>query len=316
MALLDLFSKRQKRVRGEVRDVLTYDELPNAFRVQMVHILSEVLGSHEEAGNGYSSVAQVGLAYQRIVSALRREYGVFELGKRPAHERHNFAIELFNFILQEQSVERVLDAVELACRYIDQETRNYSYRSIYDASSVADGALTEINSRFLENGVGFRYEADQIIRVDSEVVHAEVVKPALALLHDAKFKGAEAEFHSAFEHYRHGRAKEALTDCLKSLESTMKSIAAARKWKHSANATAQPLIALMFEKALIPGFWATHFSGLRAMLEGGVPTVRNRQAGHGQGVEVVEVPPHLVAFALHQTAAAIVFLVAAEQNLP
>jgi hypothetical protein len=31
---------------------------------------------------------------------------------------------------------------------------------------------------------------------------------------------------------------------------------------------------------------------------------------------VVEVPPHLVAFALHQTAAAIVFLVSAERELP
>jgi hypothetical protein len=315
MALLDLFSKRQKRARGEVRDVLTYDELPNAFRVQIVHILSDVLGSHDEAGSGYSGLTEVGLAYQRIVSALRREYGVFELGKRPAHERHNFAIELFNFILQEQSVERVLDAVELACLCIDQEARNYGYKERYDSTAVANQALAEVNGRFLEHGVGFRYESGQIIRVDSEVVHAEIVKPALALLHDTKFKGAQAEFHSAFEHYRHGRAKEALTDCLKSLESTMKSIAAARKWTYPATATAQPLIALMFEKGLIPAFWATHFSGMRAMLESGVPTVRNRQAGHGQGVEVVEVPPHLVAFALHQTAAAIVFLVSAEREL-
>lgn len=316
MAFLDLFSKRQKRVRGEVPNGLTYDKLPREFRVQIVHILSDVLGSPEEAGFGYSGIPQVSEMYQHIVSALRREYGVFELIKWPGHERHNFAIELFNFILQEQSVERVLDAVELVCQCIEQVVRNVGYKGRYDANEVADQALTEINRRFLEHGVGFRYESDQIIRVDSEVVHAEVVRPALALLHDAKFKGAEAEFHSAFEHYRHGRAKETLTDCLKSIESTMKSIAAARKWKHSANATAQPLIALMFEKELIPAFWATHFSGLRAMLEGGVPTVRNRQAGHGQGVEVVEVPAHLVAFALHQTAAAIVFLVSAERDLP
>lgn len=312
MALLDLFSKRQKRARGEVPDVLFYDKLPNELRVQLVHIMTDVLGSAEETGY----LSEVSATYKNIVSALRREYGVFELVKKPVHERHNFAVELFNFVLQEQSVERVLDAVELACRYIDEVARAPYYRRHPAASDEADEALAEINSRFLEHGVGFRYEYDQIIRVDSEVVHAEVVKPALVLLHDAKFKGAEAEFHLAFEHYRHGRAKEALTECLKSLESTMKSIAAARKWGHSANATAQPLIALMFEKQLIPAFWATHFSGVRAMLESGVPTVRNRQAGHGQGVEVVEVPPHVVAFALHQTAAAIVFLVSAERELP
>lgn len=312
MALLDLFSKRQKRARSEVPDILFYDKLPNELRVQLVHIMVDVLGSADETE--YSS--KVIDTYQKIVSALRREYGVFELVKKPVHERHNFALELFNFLLQEQSVERVLDAVELACRYIDKVARAPYYRGRHIANDEADEALNEINSRFLEHGVGFRYEYDQIVRVDSEVVHAEVVKPALVLLHDMRFKGAEAEFHLAFEHYRHGRAKEALSECLKSLESTMKSIAAARKWGHSANATAQPLIALMFEKQLIPTFWATHFSGVRAMLESGVPTVRNRQAGHGQGVEVVEVPPHLVAFALHQTAAAIVFLVSAERELP
>lgn len=52
------------------------------------------------------------------------------------------------------------------------------------------------------------------------------------------------------------------------------------------------------------------------MLESGVPTARNRLGGHGQGAEVVSVPNHFVAFALHQTAAAIVFLAKAEETLP
>lgn len=313
MPILDIFSKRQQRLRGEVPDVLTYDKLPNKLRIQIVHILTDTLGSKGEAHGDWTNVQRT---YENIAAALRREYGVFQLVERPVHERYHPAVELLNFILQEPSTERVLDAVELACRHIDEVTRTYNYRERANANAEADDALAEINSRFLEQGVGFRYESDQIIRVDSEMVHAEVVKPALALLHDAKFRGAEAEFHQAFEHYRHSRAKEALAECLKSLESAMKSIAVARRWTYSEKATAQPLIALMFEKKLIPEFWATHFSGLRAMLESGVPTVRNRQGGHGQGVEVVEVPSHLVAFALHQTAAAIVFLASAERELP
>src|SRR5262245_13998767 len=36
---------------------------------------------------------------------------------------------------------------------------------------------------------------------------------------------------------------------------------------------------------------------------------------HGQGTEIREVPMHLVAYVLHLTAAAIVFLVEAEENL-
>jgi len=64
----------------------------------------------------------------------------------------------------------------------------------------------------------------------------------------------------------------------------------------------------VFEKGLVPPIWAQHFSGLRGMLESGVPTARNRLGGHGQGTDIVDVPKHFVAFAIHQTAAAIVFL--------
>jgi hypothetical protein len=49
------------------------------------------------------------------------------------------------------------------------------------------------------------------------------------LLHDAAYEGAEAEFLSAHEHYRHARNKEALTDALKSFESVMKSICTKRR---------------------------------------------------------------------------------------
>lgn len=198
---------------------------------------------------------------------------------------------------------------------MDNHARKWEYQQRHDASNQVDAAIAELNARFQHHGVGYRYEAGDIIRVDSEVVHSEVVKPALALLHEAKYKGAEAEFHLAFEHYRHGRFKESLAECLKALESTIKTIAKERKWKHEANATAKPLLDLMFEKQVIPPLWSQHFSGLRSMLESGVPTARNRLGGHGQGSAVVPVPAHFVAFALHQTAAAIVFLSTAEREL-
>jgi hypothetical protein len=37
---------------------------------------------------------------------------------------------------------------------------------------------------------------------------------------------------------------------------------------------------------------------------------------HGQGTAVIQVPPHVTAYALHMAAAAIVFLVNAEKNMP
>ncbi|WP_395454360.1 STM4504/CBY_0614 family protein [Acidovorax delafieldii] len=312
MPILDIFSKRQAKLRGEVPDVFVYDSLPQELRVQIVHIFRDSLGDEQEADARGDMVSG---AYEFIVNSLCREYGLFKLPGAKDYGRREYVSELFTFILNEKLVERVLDAVELACKIIDIHSRKWEYRHRSNADKEATAALEELNARFQHHGFGYRFEAGDIIRVDSEIVHAEVIKPALTLLHAARFKGAEAEFHQAYEHYRHGRMKESLTDCLKALENTMKSIAATRKWKHDQGATAKPLIDLMFEKQLVPTFWSQHFSALRAMLEAGVPTARNRLGGHGQGTTIVDVPPHFVAFALHQTAAAIVFLAKADSEL-
>ena len=311
MRIIDLFSKRQEKIRGEAPDVLVYDKMPQELRVQIVHIFKDYLGNRDDHHSLRSPSA-----VKFIVDALCREYGLFHLPT--AHERatRDHFSELYTHILSEKNVERVLDAVELSCRIIDNHSRSWNYRHLQDADEQATAALNELNARFLQHAFGYRYEAGDIIRVDSELVHAEVIKPALALLHGTKYKGAEAEFLLAFEHYRHGRSKEALAECLKSLESTLKAIAAARGWKHEPNATAKPLLDLMFEKQLIPQFWAQQFSGLRGILENGVPTARNRLGGHGQGAEIIVVPQHLVSFTIHQTAATIVFLANAEQALP
>ena len=312
MRIIDLFSKRQQRLRGEVKDVLVYDQLPHELRVQVIHIFRDYLGTEQDSQIHGTSVFA---AFQFIVDTLCREYGMFSLPTANARRERNYFSELFNFILTETNVDRVLDAIELGCRIIDIHSRKWEYKHSQNGSEEADAGLAELNARFLHHGFGYRYESRNIIRVDSELIHAEVIKPALALLHNPKFKGAEAEFHLAFEHYRHARPKEALTECLKCLESTIKAIALARGWAHEPNATAKPLLDLMFEKQVIPQLWSQHFSGLRAMLESGVPTARNRLGGHGQGAEIITVPLHFVSFTLHQTAAAIVFLASAEQNL-
>ena len=312
MRVLDLFSKRQQRLRGEVPDIFIYDKIPPELRVQLVHILTDYLGSNDQPQHSGLMVYQ---AYEFIVTSLCREYGYFLLPGSRDNGNRNYVAELMNFVLKEEDVERVMDAVELSCRVIDTHARKWEYRNRADSNSEVEAALAEVNARFQHHGIGYRYEAGNIVRVDSEIVHSEIIKPALALLHDSKYKGAETEFHLAFEHYRHGRYKESLAECLKSLESTMKVIAKTHKWKHETNATAKPLLDVMFEKELIPKLWSQHFSGLRSMLESGVPTARNRLGGHGQGSDVVTVPGHFVAFAIHQTASAIVFLAAAERAL-
>ena len=56
-------------------------------------------------------------------------------------------------------------------------------------------------------------------------------------------------------------------------------------------------------------------AALRSLLEGGVPTGRNRLSGHGQGTTPTIIPDHIVSYVLHMTGAAIVFLVKSEQDI-
>jgi hypothetical protein len=64
----------------------------------------------------------------------------------------------------------------------------------------------------------------KLIRIDSQYVHAEAVKPAIFLLQEAEFEGASEEFLKAHNHYSQGQNKEATAEALKTFESTLKSI--------------------------------------------------------------------------------------------
>lgn len=308
MPIVDIFSKRQKRLRGDVPDVYTYDKIPTPLRVQAVQIMHEVLGSTEETDG-------VRKAYAAVTAVLRKELGVFVL---PHHQRYGSEQtiqELSEFMLGADDAPQFLDAVELVCRMIIQVASQHSYRGNFRSKEVAADAIAEMNARFKEHGIGYEYDGE-IIRIDTELVHVEAVKPALSLLRDPIYKGAEEEFLQAYAHYRKGNNKEALNEALKAFESTMKSICNKRRWTYAKTDPASKLIKVCFDNGLIPLFWETHFAALRATLEAGVPTGRNKLSGHGQGQMLVVVPDHLASYVLHMTASAIVFLVKSEKALP
>ena len=312
MGVFELFSKRQKKLNGEIVDVYIYNQIPKTLRVQIVHILNDTLGNYEKY---FDSIFGTANAYKIIVEILCREYGVFFLAENHAQTR-SYISELHNFILSESDTDKILDAIELSFKYINKYTREFSYLRNNYSSEYANIAIEELNSRFHEHGIGYQFIENQIIRLDSEFIHAEVVKPALALLQDKQYVGAQLEFLKAHEHYRNGRMKETMTECLKAFESVMKIICTKRRWSFNPNDTSKKLIAVLFDKGLIPDFWDNHFAGLRSTLEGGIPTARNRTSGHGQGAVVKEVPHHFVEYVLHLTASTIVFLVEAEKSLP
>ncbi|MGY4490049.1 STM4504/CBY_0614 family protein [Pseudomonas sp. TE3610] len=307
MAIFDIFSKRQKKKRGELPDVYQYDQLPDALRVQVVHAMCDALGRPGESTTEN--------CWQAISDVLCREYGLFALPTAKPHSRREYFNEVVDFFLQTDDVEHALDVVEICFRVVDTVSREHRYMWRNNASQIADAAIEELNKRFQEHGVGYQFVSGEILRVDSQLLHVEVIKPALRLLTGKAYAGAQEEFLRAHEHYRHGAPKEALNECLKSFESLMKSICLKRNWDLTGRETASSLIKVCLEKGLIPAFWQTQFSSLRSLLESAVPTGRNNLGGHGQGPQTVAVPDYLVAFMLHMTGACLVFLATAEENL-
>jgi hypothetical protein len=95
----------------------------------------------------------------------------------------------------------------------------------------------------------------------------------------------------------------------------MKAICAKRKWTHDTGAAAKQLLDVLVSKGLIPPMLESHFTNLRAAMESGLPTIRNKRSGHGQGPSPVELPEHFVAYALHLLASNIVFLVESDKAL-
>jgi len=204
----------------------------------------------------------------------------------------------------------------LSFKLIDTRVRKEWYPAVTEGRKLEpDEAIADLNERFKEHGIGYQFGSNELIKVGSTLIHSEAVKPTLRLLGGQKrFAGANQEFLSAFEHYRHGRNKESLVDALKSFESVMKAICKKQQWPYDERDSAKKLIDICLAQGLIPAYLQSQFTSLRSLLESGVPTVRNRLGGHGQGTQTIVVTQSIASYALHLTASNVLFLTGLEKE--
>jgi hypothetical protein len=305
MAILDLFSKRQKRLRGEVNDIYFYDNIPNELRVQIIHIIRDAIGI--DRMHGFPSNNNQYSPFEFIHKTLCREYGVFTLAKGYNETDEN---SVLNYLLQTDDIDKAIDVIELSFQYIERiiGKNGYEYIQYFEVQIEPDDAIKELNDRFKEHGFGYQFEGE-MIRVDSTYAHSEITKPTISLLNDKKFSGANDEYLKAHEHYRQGRNKECLTECLKAFESTMKIISQEKGWVYNQTDTAKKLIQICFQNGLVPTFTQNQFTSLQNLLESGIPTIRNKLGGHGQGQVPQKVDDEMTRYALNLTGTNIIFLV-------
>ncbi len=310
-----LLSKRRRESK-ETPDVYQYDVLPRPFREQVMHILIDSLGGYQDRRSSYLSAPSANGRWETLFLRYARELGTFQLGNVP----HANPFQQCYMYLHDAATKEALDFIDWAFHYIDQDLRQDPEYIVHVPGRgyqivKLDTAIEELNERFQEHQIGYQFQHGQLIKQTDHYIHEEVVLPALTLLSDPQFRGAQDEFRSAHRHYRERRYKEAVADALKAFESTMKSILDERKWAYEKEKdTASKLIQILFQRELLPAMLQNQFTQLRGLLESGLPTVRNKTSGHGQGTEPMTLPKYVAEYALHMAAANIVFLVHAYEK--
>ena len=308
MGIVDLFHKRaEKARRAGQADVYQYDDLPAALRRQVVMILAATLGPVDLGS--YARQGPNAEIWGSLDEALCRELGVFTLATG------SYADERISNYLLNAPVAETLSVIELAFQVIDQcrdQISGWQHGVIHSAvSQEPQDAIDELNHRFREHRCGYQYESGEIFRLDDDFTHSEIVRPALAVLGDPALTAADEHFRQAHKHYRAGESAQAMGEALKALESTLKVVCQQRGWTGAANATAKPLLDLIFEKGLLPSAQESYMAGVRVQLESGLPTTANPNR-HGQ-VTSTNPPDYLVAFALRQAATSISLIVEAHR---
>ena len=263
-------------------------------------------------GVDFGDVIHNNEAWQSIHDAVAREHGVLNLGdKRSIDDR------CATYLLNSTSIEKALDLIEVSFGYVDKIARKYGTyeRNKRGIRRAATDAITELNERFRRAGVGYQFEDGVIIRIDSELIHSEVVQPALRYLHERGFEGPRDEFLRAHGHYRSGEIKVAITDANNAFESVLKAICDQRHWQYPPGARASDLLKVVRQQGLLPSYLDNSFDQLAATLKSGLPKVRGEEGAHGQGATPSKTPDYVAAYALHLAAAKILFLVDAHKAL-
>lgn len=137
--------------------------------------------------------------------------------------------------------------------FISQEYSSYQ-RSEFHISQSIDSAIEELNHRFKEpkHNLGYEFVGGELVRIDSQHIHKQVIKPAIQLLSEEDFSGALNEFSTAHRLYRTGDYKQAIVEALKSFESTMKAICKRKHCEYNETDPASKLINILFENNFIP----------------------------------------------------------------
>ena len=208
-------------------------------------------------------------------------------------------------VSQMDEIDDLLSIIEIGCYGLLITSGDPQHR---DAEATGISAIEEINARFLQHAVGYQFESQQIIRIDSTYIHKEIIKPALKILLNPQLVGANNEFMAAHKHYRNGSYKDAVVAANRAFESVLKIICETKKWSYKKGDRATELISIVCSNGLLSHQFDKVFGAYVAMMKSGLPVIRNDAGAHGDGLNAAAVTSQIAGFAINMTAVNITFL--------
>lgn len=312
MPIFELYSKRlADSQRAGQSDVYQYDSIPSNLRVQFERIAIAALGKFGAYGDRYLNQDENNNLWSEIEKVFLHEKGLYRIADgRLAGER----VVGYMRVCGTEDWLDILDLTAHVLQIISEEP-DMVLSQRWAANVTADNAVDEINYRLRQAGVGFQIEGGRVIRVDSQYIHSEMVKPTLSILSESGFEGPSQEFIAAHTHYRSGQHREAVAMAANALESTFKAIFDQKGWEYKKGARISDLIKVARAHALWPEYLDSSFEQLVATLQSGLPKIRDNDASHGQGSKPKDVPASIAAYALHLSAAKIVFIASCAREM-
>ena len=170
--IFKLFSERNNPEKKY--DVYEYIIFPEKFINQSFFIILDFINLYKDDYH-----LRPENIWNDIYDIFVRQLGVIGLEGFYANDPYGPRIERY---YRSHNGEELLDLIDLIFEYFDKVLRNKAPTGYYNISDILDNSISELNERFRQYGLGYEFTNGELIKKTNEIVHSEIVKPALKSL--------------------------------------------------------------------------------------------------------------------------------------
>ncbi len=287
-----------------IPEISNHDDISDKLKNQVSFIWSNFFEQKSFPKDAVKEIREI------IYKTIKEESGLKTLYSNGQYHDEDPVRQVDNYFFNLKETDEALDSIHIIFYYMNLLQQFFDDKYYTKNPYRYESALEDLNTRFRENGFGYELINDKIIKISNKTLHAETITNTINLLNNSTFENANEEFLKANDHFRHKRFQETLNECLKAFESTMKIICKENKWIFNEEKdAAKDLITHLFTNQFLKSYQDNYFTSLRQLLTTNIPTIRNKNSGHGQGSEKKIVPESLAKYLLYATGATINLLV-------